>query len=110
LQLQPDASAEERTAAPFLNPEDRLTRILETAALIACADLVVTADTMVAHLAGALGRPGIVLLKCDADWRWENGAHSTWYPTLRLIRQTTRGDWGRALLALRATLARWPAD
>ena len=110
LQLQPDACAEERQAAPFLNPDDRLPRILDTAALIACADLVVTADSMVAHLAGALGRRGMVLLKSEADWRWENGTRSSWYPTLRLFRQPVAGDWHGALRALTAALARWPTD
>jgi hypothetical protein len=110
VQLQPDASAAERRAAPFLNAEDRLAQIFDTAALIAYADLVVTADTMVAHLAGALGRRGAVLLKCEADWRWESGERSSWYPTLRLFRQVGSGDWGSALGALRAALARWPAD
>jgi hypothetical protein len=110
LQLQLDASAEERRAAPFLNPEDRLARILDTGGLIASADLVVTTDTMVAHLAGALGRPGMVLLKHEADWRWETGARSSWYPTLRLFRQTRRGDWHGVLRALTAALERWPAD
>jgi hypothetical protein len=110
LCLQPDASFDERRTAPFLNSEDRLARILDTAALIAGADLVVTADTMVAHLAGALGRPGMVLLKHQADWRWESGARSSWYPTLRLFRQAAPGDWFGALRVLTAALERWPED
>jgi Glycosyltransferase family 9 (heptosyltransferase) len=110
VQLQPDASAAERRAARFLNAEDRLARILDTAALISCADLVVTADTMVAHLAGALGRPGAVLLKCEADWRWESGKRSSWYPTLQLFRQARPGDWVSALRALTTALACSPAD
>jgi hypothetical protein len=57
-------------------------------------DLIVTSDTSVAHLAGAMGRPAWVALQHVPDWRWllaDEDCH--WYPTMRLFRQTTRGDW-----------------
>ncbi len=66
----------------------------ETAALIAQLDLVITSDTSIAHLAGALGRPTWLVLPYQADWRWMyERTDSPWYPTLRLFRQTQAGDW-----------------
>ncbi len=66
----------------------------EIAAIMASLDLVITSDTMVAHLAGALGRPVWVGLKFDAEWRWmRRRADSPWYPQLRLFRQKSPGDW-----------------
>lgn len=67
---------------------------LDSAAVIKSLDLVVTSDTAVAHLAGALAIPTWLALKRDPDWRWLlDGRGSPWYPTLRLFRQTTGGDW-----------------
>jgi hypothetical protein len=69
--------------------------VAETAALMCDLDLVVTVDTMVAHLAGALGRPVWTLLDTDADWRWmRRRSDSPWYPTMRLFRQAEPGVWG----------------
>jgi Flp pilus assembly protein TadD len=66
----------------------------DTAALISLLDLVVTIDTSVAHLAGALGKPVWITLQYSADWRWLLGRDdSPWYPTARLFRQQRRGDW-----------------
>ncbi|ASG21507.1 hypothetical protein Y958_12310 [Nitrospirillum viridazoti CBAmc] len=66
----------------------------DTAALISQLDLVISVDTAVAHLAGALGRPVWLLNRFDTDWRWLLGRDdSPWYPTLRQFRQTTPGDW-----------------
>jgi hypothetical protein len=57
-------------------------------------DLIITSDTAIAHLAGALGRPVWVALKFVPDWRWFlNRSDSPWYPTMRLFRQTSVGDW-----------------
>lgn len=67
---------------------------VDTAAVMAGLDLIITSDTAVAHLAGALGRPVWVALKSVPDWRWGLESERTpWYPTTRLFRQTTRGDW-----------------
>lgn len=66
----------------------------DTAAIISRLDLVICADTSVAHLAGALGRPAWVALPFAPDWRWmTNREDSPWYPTMRLFRQSTPGDW-----------------
>src|SRR5262249_53194821 len=67
---------------------------LDTAAAMESCDLIVTSDTGIAHLAGALGRPTWVALKFVPDWRWlMQRADSPWYPTMRLFRQTTPDDW-----------------
>lgn len=82
-----------------------LTDFGETAALIANLDLVIAADTAVAHLAGALGKPCWVLLRRRGEWRWPTGSDSTpWYPSLRIFRQQSAGDWTSALLQVRAEL------
>lgn len=70
----------------------------ETAALIEALDLVISVDTGVAHLAGALGRPVWLLNRFDRCWRWLlNRDDSPWYPGLRQFRQTQPGDWGGVL-------------
>ena len=67
---------------------------VDTAAAMTCLDLVVTVDTSIAHLAGALAVPVWVALKSDAEWRWLTGrSDSPWYPTMRLFRQSRRGVW-----------------
>lgn len=66
----------------------------DTAAAMESLDLIISCDTSVAHLAGALGRPVWVALKKDAEWRWLRGrSDSPWYPTMRLFRQTQHGEW-----------------
>ncbi|MEA2709005.1 MAG: hypothetical protein QOF78_1606, partial [Phycisphaerales bacterium] len=86
----------------------RLQTFADTAALIAQLDLVITVDTSVAHLAGALGKPVWVLLPKVADWRWMlERTDSPWYPTMRLFRQQTAGDWATVLRELQAELRRF---
>lgn len=76
----------------------QLTDYAETAALLANLDLIVTVDTSIAHLAGAMGRPAWVLLPAAPDWRWLLArTDSPWYASLRLLRQQRAGDWAPVL-------------
>ncbi len=87
-------------------PCDDSMDIQRTARLMGTLDLVVSVDTMVAHLAGALGRPTWLLLQAEADWRWMDARDdSPWYPTMRLFRQALQGDWHAPVARLRAELA-----
>ncbi|MDB4336061.1 hypothetical protein N9996_00555, partial [Synechococcus sp. AH-603-M21] len=71
---------------------------LETAAIIANCDLVITSDTSVAHLAGGMGKTTWLLLKKVPEWRWGlEGDTTFWYPTMRLLRQKERGDWDEVM-------------
>ena len=82
-----------------------LTDFSETAALIACVDLVITVDTSVAHLAGAMGRPTWILLPYTPDYRWLlDRDDSPWYPSVRLFRQTAACDYGEVLARVRTEL------
>lgn len=76
-----------------------------TAAVISALDLVITVDTSVAHLAGALGKPVWVLLAAQSDWRWMlDGSHCMWYPNARLFRQTGLGTWPDVIDSVRNAL------
>jgi len=78
---------------------------LDTAAIMKNCDLVITADTAPAHLAGALGVPAWVALKYVPDWRWFlERVDSPWYPSLRLFRQAAPNDWESVLAAMQAEL------
>ncbi len=78
---------------------------IETAAMLQALDLVITIDTALAHLAGALGRPTWVLLQRPADWRWLTERSDTpWYSSLRLFRQPALGDWTSVLLEVERAL------
>jgi hypothetical protein len=73
---------------------EQLQDLSDTAALMDALDLVITVDTSVAHLAGALGKPVWVLLPFAPDWRWMlDRSDSPWYPTMRLFRQPQARDW-----------------
>ena len=81
--------------------------LTKTAAIIRSLDLIVTVDTMAAHLAGALGKAVWLLLPHDADWRWMRGREdSEWYPTMRLFRQQRPGEWGWVISSVADELAR----
>jgi hypothetical protein len=94
VSLQKEASSSDRPNLPLLDWTSQLSDFADTAALIHNLDLVITVDTAVAHLAGAIGKPTWLLLPYVPDWRWMlNRADSPWYPSMRLFRQTQRGDW-----------------
>ena len=105
VSLQKDARG--TPPLPLVDPMPLMRDFADTAGLIAALDLVISVDTSVAHLAGALGRPVWLLSRADACWRWLHGREdSPWYPTMRLFRQRAPGDWqgviGRVLAALQA--------
>jgi tetratricopeptide (TPR) repeat protein len=90
-----DADAKTLNENPAIHRFDsELRDFSETAALCECLDLVITMDTSVAHLAGALGKRTWVLIPYDGDWKWLlDREDSPWYPTVRLFRQRSRNDW-----------------
>lgn len=91
--------------APLANAGAEIRGFADTIAILAGLDLLVSVDTSVAHLAGAMGRPVWLLLPHPADWRWlADRETSPWYPTARLFRQTTRGDWDPAIQRAAAAL------
>jgi Flp pilus assembly protein TadD len=90
---------------PLLDWTDELTDFAETAGLIANLDLVISADTAVVHLAGAMGKRIWVLIPFSPDWRWMlDRDDSPWYPTMRLFRQPGRGDWEGVMVKIVAAL------
>jgi tetratricopeptide (TPR) repeat protein len=107
LQKGPAREQLARSASP-LKPHDLTEHVhdfVDTAALIQQLDLVLTVDTSVAHLAGALGKPVWVLLPLNYDWRWMLGRNdSPWYPTMRLFKQSTLGDWSEPVEQVKLAL------
>ena len=109
ISLQPGAHADELAAlncqGRLLDAGPDLTSFAETAALMARLDMVISVDSSAAHLAGALGLPVWTLLDSNAEWRWmRHRADSPWYPTMRLFRQTSPGDWETVMRNVRAEL------
>ncbi len=108
VSLQKELRADDRAVlekSGIIDPTAQLADFSDTAALLGCLDLVITVDTSVAHLAGALGRPTWVLLPHSPDYRWLLGRDdSPWYPTVRLFRQTESREYGSVLDRVRAEL------
>jgi tetratricopeptide (TPR) repeat protein len=93
--------------ASIMDIAEQLTDMADTAAVVSLADLTISVDTSVAHLAGALGREAWVLLPFSPDWRWTlTGERSPWYPQVRLFRQSSPGDWPGVIEAVRQALLR----
>jgi hypothetical protein len=100
------ASPGPRPELPLHDFTAELDDFADTAALVAALDLVITVDTAMAHLAGALGRPVWILNRFDACWRWLlHREDSPWYPTARLFRQSSPGRWDDVVDQVRASLA-----
>lgn len=91
----------------FVKCQDQINKtwdFLETAAIIKNCDLVITSDTSVAHLSAGLGQETWLLLKDIPEWRWGlSGSESFWYPTMRLFRQRTRGNWNEVIDSMTQT-------
>ena len=109
VSLQKDVRAEDaallRDRADILDYGDSLEDFSDTAALISQLDLVISVDTSVAHLAGALGKPVWILLTYFPDWRWLlRRDDSPWYPTARLFRQDESRTWDSAIARVRQAL------
>jgi ADP-heptose:LPS heptosyltransferase len=96
LQLGPEAARlTEFPSAPIVDHMSLIADFADTAAFMSQLDLIISVDTSVAHLAGALGRPVWTLLSFVPDWRWGLEKEETpWYPSMRLFRQPALGDWG----------------
>ena len=93
-------------APPGLGADAGSDDVARAARVMRALDLVVTVDSMPAHLAGALGVPVWTLLHSDPDWRWMEGrGDSPWYPTMRLFRQARAGEWGPVVARVAAALA-----
>ena len=109
ISVQKDVRADDKAlleASSIIDLTAQLADFADTAALISCLDLVITVDTSVAHLAGALGRPTWILLPYMPDYRWLlDGEDSPWYPTARLFRQTAARDWSEVIERVRGELA-----
>ena len=87
---------------------DALSDFSEAAALVSCLDLVISVDSGMAHLAGALGKPVWVLLRHTPDWRWLlDRDDSPWYPTARLFRQRRHDDWNEVVARVAVELQRF---
>jgi hypothetical protein len=109
LSLQKDPRPDDKAAllerTELIDLTTHLTDFAETAALVSCLDLVISVDTSVVHLAGALGRQTWILLPYRPDWRWLLGRDdSPWYPTARLFRQDERRTWDDVIVRVRAAL------
>jgi len=109
--LQPghDAAELARLQLPLIDHSSELKDFAETAALIANLDLVISVDTSVAHLAGAMGKPTLLLHSGTPDWRWAiAGVDSPWYPTVKIFRRVG-AQWDTALADVARTLAEFTA-
>ena len=93
--LQPGCSPGDADGLELVDLTAQINDFADTAALIAHLDLVISIDTSVAHLAGALGKPVWLMLPKAGDWRWlTERPDSPWYPTMRIFRQKRQGEWG----------------
>ncbi len=103
--LRPGDEEVLRERSEIVDLTGQLSDFADTAALVCCLDLVITVDTSVAHLAGALGRPTWIMLPWTPDYRWLLGREdSPWYPTVRLFRQAETGDHASVIDRVRSEL------
>lgn len=111
LQAGPERSQLEPWAACIPDLYDESGGILATANTVKSLDLLITVDTMMAHLAGALGQRVWTMLPYECDWRWMlDRTDSPWYPTMQLFRQPRPGDWQSVVEAVKAELEKFQAE
>ena len=113
--LQKGSPAQEVSALPagrvLKNLESELTDFSATAAALEHLDLLIAVDTSVAHLAGAMGKPVSLLLPYRSDWRWfADREDSPWYPSMRLFRQKSHGDWAGVIAEVCSALSSRAAE
>lgn len=107
LQKGPATEELQNQVTGIVDLDSEINNFADTAAIIQNFDLVITVDTSVAHLAGAMGKPVWVVLPYASDWRWMQArSDSPWYPTMKLYRQTSTGEWGEVFKRLRNDLQR----
>jgi hypothetical protein len=101
----PDPRVQPLKDAGLIDLTGQITDFADTAAIVAELDLIISADTAAAHLAGALGRPVWTLLRFQGEWRWGlAGEQTPWYPSMRLFRQSAPGDWDDVIRRVAAEL------
>ncbi len=116
INLQKDIGTEQMDAIDFpverFGPHvDHDGAFVDTAAILENIDLLITSDSAIAHLAGAMGRPVWLALPFVADWRWGQAGETTaWYPSMRLFRQTSDSDWAGVFAEIRTALAEKPCS
>lgn len=115
ISLQKGFGVEQLDTSPLpvarLGPDYDAGDFADTGAVVETLDLIISCDTSVAHLAGALGKPVWMAVNAVADWRWfEDRSDTPWYPTLRLYRQPTPGDWTAVFEAMAAGLPTFMQD
>lgn len=99
------AQLQNTTRTPLIDAGSQLQNFADTASLLQHLDLIISVDTSVVHLAGAMGKACWVLLPFLPDWRWlEQGDTTPWYPSLRLFRQTSAGDWDTPISQIQQAL------
>lgn len=106
LQKGPAAAQAREAGFDLIDVMDDVRDFADTAAIVANLDLVISVDTSIVHLAGALGKPVFLLDRYDNCWRWLSGREdSPWYPTLRIFRQERSGDWAPVIARVATALA-----
>lgn len=110
--LEPPDAAWLQSHPSVQHPAAGLADFADTAALLDAMDLVISVDTSIAHLAGAMGKPLWILLPLASEWRWKNARSnsSPWYPSARLFRQVRQGDWEELFARLDQELTVFSAD
>lgn len=104
VSLQKGTGQQQAAGYDFIDIMDECIDLCDTAALIDRLDIVITTDTVIPHLAGALGKKTYLLESFETEWRWGMGGPSPWYETVNVFRQKTLGDWPGVVARVRKEL------